>query len=280
MIVIADSGSTKTDWVLTDGKKNFSRYSTIGFNPYFIGADSIYDTLTLKLSPQLNPASVKKVFFYGAGCSNAPNITIANKALTRYFTNAVVFVGHDMLAAARALLGNQPGFAAIIGTGSNTCIYNGKEVERNIDSLGYLLGDEGSGSYIGKKIVRDFMRGYLPKVLEKKFIEYYNLKSEDIFETLYHKPTPNRFLASFCKFADHNKDNAYIKKLLKESFMDFFANLVSQYPGYQKFSFNCVGSVGFIFKEQLKEVAGLHRMKIGKLLSSPIEELVSFHLRS
>lgn len=278
MIIIADSGSTKTDWVLTDGKKNISRYSTIGFNPYFTGTDLMYDSLNTKLATQFNSSQVKKVFFYGAGCSNEQNVTIANKALSKFFVNAKILVGHDMLAAARALLGNKPGFAAIIGTGSNTCIYDGKDVEKNIDSLGYLLGDEGSGSYIGRKIVKDYLRGYLPRSLEKKFTQYYSLKPNDIFDALYNKAMPNRFLASFCKFADHNKEHEYIRKILKESFNDFFANLVSRYPDYEQYSFNCVGSVGFIFKQQLKEVAEEYNMKMGKLIPSPIQELVNYHL--
>ncbi len=278
MILIADSGSTKTDWVLTDGSKNFSRYSTIGFNPYFTGPDTMYDSLSSKFATQLNAEEVKMVFFYGAGCSNIENITIANRALGKFFTNAQISVNHDMLAAARALLGNQPGFAAIIGTGSNTCMYNGKEIDKNIDSLGYLLGDEGSGSYIGRKIVRDYLRGHLPRTLERKFTQYYSLKPADIFDALYHKPTPNRFLASFCKFADHNKEHSYIKNLLSQSFTDFFENLVSKYPDYEKYTFNCVGSVGFIFKDQLKKVASRYNMKVGKLISSPIEELVRYHL--
>jgi len=278
MILIADSGSTKTDWVLTDGKKSISRYSTIGYNPYFIGSDMIYDSLTVKLLPQIDVALVKHVFFYGAGCSNPENITIANEALSRFFVNAKVTVSHDMLAAARALLANQPGFAAIIGTGSNTCLYDGKDIKQNIDSLGYLLGDEGSGSYIGRKIVRDYLRGYLPPTLEKKFARYYGLKGDAIFQALYHKPAPNRYLASFCKFADHNKEHPYIKTLLKRAFFDFFENQVSHYPGYQEFTFNCVGSVGFIFKDELKEVAEHYKMKVGKLIPSPIEDLVQYHL--
>ena len=278
MILIADSGSTKTDWVLTDGEKNVSRCSTIGFNPYFTGSDMIYESLSSKLAEQFNPLSVRQVYFYGAGCSNPQNNSVAFRALTRYFLKAEVVVSHDMLAAARALLGNERGFAAILGTGSNACIYDGRDVEHNIDSLGYLLGDEGSGSYIGRKLVRDYLRGYFPKPLEKKFAQYYNLKASDIFDALYNKPLPNRFLASFCKFADHNKEHEYIRKTVREAFADFFANQVSRYPGYQKLTFNSVGSVGFIFKEQLKEVAEQHEMKIGKVIASPIENLVQYHL--
>lgn len=278
MILIADSGSTKTDWILTDGKSSVTRYSTIGFNPYFTGSETIYESLAARLSSQFDAALVTKVYFYGAGCSNDENVGIANEALTRFFANAEVVVGHDMLAAARALLGNQRGFAAIIGTGSNACIYNGAQIEHHIDSLGYLLGDEGSGSNIGKKILRDYLRGYLPPELAKKFTLYYNLRPGDIFDSLYNQPAPNRYLASFCKFADHNKSHDYIKSILRESFMDFFRQQVAHYPSYQEHTFNCVGSVGFIFREQLKEVADMHKMKIGKVISSPIEDLLTYHL--
>src|ERR1019366_1046246 len=153
----------------------------------------------------------------------------------------------------------------------------GKEIEKNIDSLGYLLGDEGSGSYIGKKIVKGFMRGYMPPELQDKFSKTYQLSNEDIFDSIYHSTFPNRFLASFCKFADENKEHEYIEKIVRESFNDLFKNLVSRYPGYEKYNFNCVGSVGYIFKDILKEVAKSYKMEIGKMISSPIEDLVNYH---
>ncbi|MFL5754016.1 MAG: N-acetylglucosamine kinase, partial [Bacteroidia bacterium] len=202
MILIADSGSTKTDWVLTDNDKNQFRFSTIGYNPYFIDSENIYHSLTQNLIPRFDAHKVKKVIFYGAGCSTTENSAIVHKAISKCFSNSEVKVEHDMLAAARALLGNKRGFAAIIGTGSNTCIYDGNDIEKNIDSLGYLLGDEGSGSCIGKKIIRDYMRGFLPIDLDHKFNTTYHLTNADIFDCLYNKRSPNRFLASFCKFAD------------------------------------------------------------------------------
>jgi hypothetical protein len=277
MILIADSGSTKTDWVLIDEKNQF-RYKTIGYNPYFINSENIYYSLSEKLVTQFDPSVVKSVYFYGAGCSSDSNITIVNQALTRCFVNSKVSVGHDMLAAARALLANKEGFAAIIGTGSNTCIYDGSEIRSNIDSLGYLLGDEGSGSYIGKKIIRDHLRGYLPPELEQKFNEKYQLTPSAIFDSLYNKPLPNRFLAGFCVFADENKQHPYIRKIVQKSFDDFFANLVSMYPGYKKYDFNCVGSVGYIFSDILKEVASSYGMKPGKIIHSPIDDLVNYHI--
>jgi glucosamine kinase len=277
MILIADSGSTKTDWVLLD-ENNQLRYKTIGYNPYFINSESIYHSLAEQLIPQFEPRTVQSIYFYGAGCSTPENVEIVKKALTRGFINSGISVGHDMLAAARALLGNEPGFAAIIGTGSNTCMYDGKEIVLNIDSLGYLLGDEGSGSYIGKKLVRDFMRGYLPVDLDKKFREKYQLANKEIFNTLYNKPLPNRFLASFCLFADENKQNTYVQEIVRESFTDFFKNLVSRYPNYSDHEFNCVGSVGHAFKDILEEVSVAFNMKPGKIINSPIDDLVAYHL--
>ncbi|MBI2269907.1 MAG: N-acetylglucosamine kinase [Bacteroidetes bacterium] len=278
MLLIADSGSTKTDWILIDEGKNQSRYNTIGYNPYFIDTEKIAQSLTSTLISQLDSSKVKKIFFYGAGCSTPEKAAVVFKALSKCFASAEIYVNHDMLAAARALLGNTRGFAAIIGTGSNTCIYDGKEVEKNIDSLGYLLGDEGSGCYIGKKIVRDFLRGHLPPELQQKFDQKYHLTYAEILDSLYNKPLPNRFLAGFCKFADENKQHAHIQKIVKESFTDFFENLVSRYSGYEKLSFNCVGSVGFIFKEILSEVGRSHNMKIGRLIASPIDDLVNYHI--
>jgi glucosamine kinase len=277
MILIADSGSTKTDWVLID-ENNQSRYKTIGYNPYFINSENIYHSLTEKLIPELESTGIKKVFFYGAGCSTSSNAAIVSNALTRCFINSEISVGHDMLAAARALLGNKKGFAAIIGTGSNTCIYDGRDIEKNIDSLGYLMGDEGSGSYIGKKIVRDFMRGYLPPELQEKFRDTYRLGNSEIFDSLYNKPLPNRFLASFCMFADQNQTHEYIREIVTESFSDFFKNLVSRYDNFNNYSFNCVGSVGYIFRDILREVAATYDMETGKLIHSPIDDLVQYHL--
>lgn len=277
-MLIADSGSTKTDWVLLDEKKKQVRFKTIGYNPYFVNTEHIYSSLSEELATQLDPLAIRHVHFYGAGCSTPENVEIVKKALARCFINANVCVGHDMLAAARALLGDQRGFAAILGTGSNTCLYDGLNVELNIDSLGYLLGDEGSGSYIGKKLVKDFMRGYLPPELDIKFREKYGLSDADIFNTLYNKPMPNRFLAGFCLFADENKAHPHISNIVEESFTDFFKNLVSHYPDYQDYPFNCIGSVGYAFGDTLKKVCGEFGMACGRILHSPIDDLVKYHV--
>ncbi len=280
MLLIADSGSTKTDWTLTDGKVS-NQFHTIGYNPYFIDTEAIYYSISENLLREFDASKVSKVFFYGAGCSTDAKKDIVRKALNRAFpTAAEIFVGHDLLAAARALLGKEIGFAAILGTGANSCLYDGNDCSVNIDSLGYLLGDEGSGSYIGKKIVRDFMRRRLEPELQKRFKERFQIENnEQIFHTLYTTQFPNRYLASFCKFADEFVTHPYIRNKVRDSFRDFFKNLVSKYPDYKNYSFNCIGSVGFIFKDILEEVADSYDMKMGKVIQSPMKDLVDFHLK-
>lgn len=283
MYLIADSGSTKTDWCLTDKSGKFSTiFHTIGFNPYFIDTEAIFYSLSENLLKDLDASEVTEVYFYGAGCSTPEKKDIVRKALNRSFPTAKhIFVGHDLLATARALLGKEKGFAAILGTGCNSCLYDGNDVSMNIDSLGYLLGDEGSGSYIGKKIVRDFMRGRLEAPLQARFKERFQIAdNEQIFTTLYTTQFPNRYLASFCKFADEYVDHPYIRNKVRDSFRDFFKNLTSKYPDYKDYKFNCIGSVGFVFKDILEEVALSYDMHMGKVLKSPLVDLVKFHIEN
>lgn len=282
MKLIADSGSTKTDWALIPSEKGLPQlYHTIGFNPYFIDSESIYNTLTENLTGSFDANAISEVHFYGSGCATPEKKQIVHKALTRAFPNAQIAVGHDLLGSARSLLGNQKGFAAILGTGANTCIYDGTDCVANIDSLGYLLGDEGSGSYIGKKLVRDFMRKRLEPELYQRFKERFQIESNDqIYQTLYTTQFPNRYLAGFCKFADEYTDHPYIRNKVRDSFRDFFKNLVSKYPDYKHYTFNCVGSVGYVFRDILEEVAVSYEMKMGNIIQSPIEGLIDFHRKA
>lgn len=277
MKLIADSGSTKTDWVLCH-QEEVARFSTIGYNPFFINEDGIVQSIEANLLEALGEGDITEVYFYGAGCSSDEKRMVVHKALSRVFSGARIEVNHDLLAAARALLGNSTGFAAILGTGANTCIYNGNVITHNVDSLGYLIGDEGSGSYIGRKLVRDFMRKTLPTDLIGPFDSAFGYTNADMYEHLYFKPLPNRFLASFSKFAGDHLEHPYIKEIIASSFDDFFKYLVSKYPEYSNYSFNCVGSVGFVFKEFLVDAAHRYNMKVGTIIKTPIDRLVHFHL--
>lgn len=277
MILIADGGSTKSNWGLINYPNAPVFFNTEGYNPYFVDTATIVASMNEQLPDNLDRAAVKEVYYYGAGCSVPEKVEIVSKAMQAVFRKAKVVVGHDLLAAARALLGRDAGFAAILGTGTNTCFYDGQNVVLNIDSLGYFLGDEGSGSYIGKRLLRDFMRGYLPEQMSKNFKETFGLSNEDIFDNLYNKPLPNRFLASFSKFVYDNNNFSYSREIVKEGFQTFFKNLVTHYPDYHKYSFNCIGSVGYNFRDVLMEVSIENNMKVGKIVRSPIDDLVYFH---
>lgn len=279
MIIIADGGSTKTNWCLVteEGKKVY--FNTEGYNPYFSSTAYIVQSLMENLPTDLEKNEITEVNYYGAGCSTDDMRNIVAEAMKAVFTRARVYIGHDLLAAARALLGTNEGFAAILGTGTNTCIYNGKEVTHNIDSGAYILGDEGSGCYIGKKLLVDYLRGYMPEPVRKLFWETYKLTPDDVNEQVYTQPRANRFCASFSKFVYDNPVNIeYSRNIVRTSFEDFFRNLVRHYPDYQRYTFNCIGSVGYNFRNVLEEVVTENGMVIGNIIRSPIDNLVKYHL--
>jgi N-acetylglucosamine kinase-like BadF-type ATPase len=279
MIIIADGGSTKTNWCLVtdEGKKVY--FNTEGYNPYFSSTAYIVQSLMENLPTDLAKKEINEVNYYGAGCSTEDMRNVVAEAMKAVFTNAKVYVGHDLLAAARALLGTSAGFAAILGTGTNTCIYNGKEVIQNIDSGAYILGDEGSGCYIGKKLLVDYLRGYMPEPVRKLFWETFKLTPDDVNEQVYTQPRANRFCASFSKFVyDNSVHIEYSRNLVRTSFEDFFRNLVTHYPNYQQYTFNCIGSVGYNFRNVLEEIVTENGMVVGNIIRSPIDNLVKYHL--
>lgn len=281
MIIIADGGSTKTNWCLLndEGKKIY--FNTEGYNPYFVDGDYVIESLKKNLPEDLEFDKITEVNFYGAGVHNEEKAQELKDAFRVVFHSSKIFVGHDLLAAARALLGKSVGFAAILGTGTNTCIYDGEDISYQIDSGAYILGDEGSGCYIGKKVIIDYLRGYMPEAVRESFWETYKLTPDDILENVYSKPLANRFCAQFSKFVyDTNVNIEYTRNLVKSSFNDFFKNLVSHYPDYQKYELNCIGSVAYNFRNVLEEVATEYGMKLGKLIRSPIDDLVKFHMEN
>ena len=279
MIIIADGGSTKTNWCLINelGKKVY--FNTEGYNPFFSDTAYIINSLIENLPSDLKKDDITELYYYGAGCDVEDKVKIVEDAMQVVFKSAKVFVGHDLMAAARALLGVNSGFAAILGTGTNTCLYDGKDISFKINSLAYILGDEGSGCYIGKKLLSDYVRGYMPQEVKDVFWETFRLTPDDIIDTIYTKPLPNRFCASFSKFVYDNTANiAYSRNLVKTSFDDFFRNLVSHYPDYKNYSFNCIGSVGYNFRNVLEETAKEYGMNFRRIIRSPIDDLVKYHL--
>ena len=279
MILIADGGSTKTSWCQLSDAGQRVYFNTEGYNPDFVDTAAIVASLEKNLPDTLPRPAVRQIYFYGAGVSSAAKAEVVAAALRQQFPGAgKVEVTEDLLAAARALLGREAGFAAILGTGTNSCIYDGEKITYNVDSLGYFLGDEGSGSHLGKRLLRDYMRNLLPDGLEEALRTEYQLGSRnDIIDRLYNQPLPNRFLASFAKFCYDHNNVPYCRQIVLESFEAFFQNLVLHYPNYQSLTFNCIGSVGYNFRDALTQVANSHGMQVGKIIRSPIDDLVSYH---
>ncbi len=277
--LIADSGSTKTDWVLIDqlGKIE-TQLHTIGFNPYFHSEEFISEKISREFSElAIDIAQIKEVFYYGAGCSSKDKKLIIKKALEANFAAASVEVNHDLIAAARATLGNKDGISCILGTGANSCLWKqGKEIE-NISSHGYIFGDEGSGSYLGIRLLKLYLSDNLEPNLKQQFDSEFNLTKEEILNKTYQEKNPNVFLANFAKFYFKNVKNETLKNIIRQGFVDFFEVRVIAYPDYKNYELGFVGSIAFYYREILAKVAEEFEMKIYKITKAPIDELVAFH---
>jgi len=277
MILVADSGSTKTDWrtVASDGTEK--RFSTVGINPFHQRGDDIENILRNSELPDFAD-QVTKVFFYGAGCNYDDKIRVVHDSMTKVFKNAYVEVHHDLIAAARALCGRSEGITCILGTGSNSCYYDGLNIAKNRPSLGYVLGDEGSGAFIGKKFIQDFLYGKTPDSVRTKFVqEYPDLTIDKILDKVYSGYLPNRFLASFTQFIHRNISNPYLHGLVYECFYAFLDNHVCKYDNYKELPTHFVGSISFYFQDILKRVARDTGVSIGKIIKSPIDGLTHYH---
>lgn len=276
-ILIADSGSTKTHWMLLKDDGSQQELFCTGINPYFMDENQIVDLIN-KSIPEIVLSKTDELFFYGAGCSNTDKCIIVNNALNRVFINAKVEVSNDLLASARALFGSNRGIACILGTGSNAAVYNGVDFDDKINSLGYMLGDEGSGAYIGKKLLFDFLHNEMPKDLYQKFAKGYNLNFHDVLDRIYKQDFPNRYLASFTPFASKYIDDSYIVEILETSFDAFIKYQLSSL-NFDKTttSIGFIGSIAFHFKEILQRRLDLNNYKIARIVSAPMDGLVEYH---
>ena len=277
MILIADSGSTKTDWRLVDSDREICQIQTKGFNPYYQEFAEILIEIETALIPKLDPASVSTIFFYGAGCSTAERQQKISAALSPFFKKAAIFVHSDLIGAARAASGKLPGIVCILGTGSGSCLYDGDKIVENIPSLGFILGDEGSGAWLGKKMVTDFLRGHMPQKSMETIKQKLLIDKEIILEHVNHRPMPSRYLAGFAKFISENSDQTYFYQLLFDSFTAFAKNYIIRYENYSDLVCHFVGSVAFHNQKMLHNVANYNGFEIGNIIKSPIDGLTSFH---
>ncbi len=278
MILIADSGATKTDWILMDQGGEAMSLVTPGLNPFYLDSKQIIKILNKELIPFIESKKINEIYFYGAGCASVYKAMTVEDALVNLFRNASIKIESDLFGAARALFGNREGIACILGTGSNSCHYDGNKIIENVASLGYFFGDEGSGAHMGRIFIKDYLTGSLPKEIHDAFKKEYNYSRDNILDAVYNLPFPNRYLASFCSFYADHLSNKYIYQLVTDSFREFFINQLEKYSKYKDVPVSFVGSVSYYFEYQLRQIAIEFEVNVGRLLRSPIKALAEFHM--
>lgn len=277
IVLIADSGSTKTEWCLLKGKQE-RRIMTQGISPYFQTSAQISEVLEKELLKELEEsASVQEIYFYGTGCANPANARLVKKAIRGAFPGAEVNVTHDLMGAARALCGHEKGIACILGTGSNSCYYNGKSIVRNNPGLGFILGDEGSGAWLGKKVVQYYLYNTFDAELMARFEEKFNTSKDEILDSVYKKPLPNRYLASFAFFLRENRGHYMIENIIEDGFNEFFFNHIYKYRESWTTPVHFAGTVAWLYKDVLQELCDLFELELGKVLRTPMEGLIEYH---
>jgi N-acetylglucosamine kinase-like BadF-type ATPase len=274
--LIADSGATKAEWCLMDGSRKKILY-TQGISPYFLNSEQIQSLLLKELCPFLKKWRVDEIHYYGTGCANPANARIIKRALQKTFPGSAIQVTHDLMAAARSLCGNKKGIACILGTGSNSCYYNGKKIIKNSPGLGYILGDEGSGAYLGKKVLQYYLYKTFDEELKEKFDAKYNADAVQILESVYKKPLPNRYLAGFTIFLAENRGHYMIENIIEDGLNDFFFNHLVKYKETSSLPVSFVGGVAYGFKDVLQQLCNTYEMKPGKVLKNPMEGLIEYH---
>ena len=278
MILIADSGSTKTDWCVVENGVLVQQIFTKGTNPFFQSEEEISNEIATALLPELKTDEFDAVYFYGAGCGFPDKIEIVHRAISKQLkVKGCVEVATDMLAAARGLCGREAGIACIMGTGSNSCYYDGENIVANVSPLGFILGDEGSGGGLAKHMGGDLLKNQMTPELKEKFLKQFDLTPADIIDRVYRKPFPNRFLASLSPFLAQNINEPCVHELVLNSFKAFFKRNIMQYENYQNLKVNLIGSVAFYYKEVLAEAAEAMGIQLGTIIQSPMEGLIKYH---
>jgi glucosamine kinase len=274
--VIAESGSSKTDWRLLEEDGKIISFTTTGLNPFYQSIEEIDLVLGNSPLPEISPA-IDKLFFYGAGCLSGVAHEKMRAALGQLVAIEKVRVSDDLMAAARACLRNQAGIACILGTGSNSCFYDGTDIIRQIPAMGFILGDEGSGAVMGRKLVNAYFKEDLPRDLKELFFSRYHLNLEDLLMRVYREPFPNRYLAGFTYFLAENQNHPWIYSFLKESLQEFIRKNVARYSDYRKYPVSFTGSVAGVFRNILEVILREEQITAGVIIEKPIDALVEYH---
>lgn len=281
MILIADSGSTKTDWILINRNKEIvGKSSTNGLNPSVFSESDLYKTITSNAEVMPFVQQIQQVYFYGAGCGTETPKKMLHNVLLEVFEVAEVTVKEDIYAAAYAVSGNKPGIVCILGTGSNCSYFDGKdELVSKIPSLGYVLMDDASGNYFGKILLKDYFYKKMPIKLHEKFQNTYNLYPDDVKINLYKRGNPNTYLASFASFLITHKNESYCAEIIKNGFSDFIEHQITQYDRVYDLPIHFVGSIAYLLQDELKSTLKSFRLNTGNFIQKPIDNLVDYHLK-
>ncbi len=279
MILVADSGSTKTDWLLTLANGEEKQFRTAGLNPYFLTEKEIVKILQEQASEMIAyAADVKEIYFFGAGCSSPDRHEIVTNAISQLFTKSYVSVDSDLLGCAYATCGHEKGLCCVLGTGSNISFFDGEDIHAGRHGLGFVLGDEGAGTWFGKALITDFLYGNMPAEIHQAFEEAYSLTKEAVINNVYQKPAPNSYLASFSRFLSTVRQTDYAQQLLRRGLLEFIETNVKWYPQYHKYKCHFVGSIACVFKDELSRVCEENEIHVGKVIKQPIHDLMQFIL--
>ena len=282
MKLIIDAGSTKMEWILLDGNEVKSRFQTEGFNPNYADRqclENMVSSVETRHGTSLQQNAIQSIHYYGTGCGSEQNCQIVKGVFQHHFPDAEIHVTHDTMAACHAVLGHEKGIACILGTGSNSCLYDGEKITAEAVSLGYLLGDEGSGMHIGREVVRAYFYGFMPEDLRLKFDAEYHLELKDFIQRLYHEGQPSKYLASFAKFAGEHQRHPYIHDLVKGCFRAFIEAFVLRFEVDAKMKVSFIGSVAFHFQDILKEALSDYGLSLGEVMQAPAEGLIRYYMR-
>ena len=279
MILLADSGSTKTEWKVIRDNLPMESIFTGGINPYFLSENGIYQLLEKELAPHYRKA-FKKVYFYGTGCNSETKNNVVRNALSRFVAADDIYIGSDLLGAARSLCQDQPGIACIMGTGSNSCYFDGRTIVSNVSPLGYILGDEGGGAVIGRKLLSAVLKKQIPRSVIDIFFSTYKITPSEILERVYMKPFPNRFLGQFARFIADNIQIPELREIIRTSFDEFIVRNILQYPQAKTLPVHFTGSIAYYFRSVLEELLLTNNLRPGMITLSPMSDLIKFHIKN
>jgi glucosamine kinase len=275
--LIADSGATKAEWCLMKGKKK-TIFFTQGISPFLMTSEEIAAMLMKELKPSMKKDRIDEIYFYGTGCSSEHNIKSVKSALKFAFPTATkIKVDHDMMGAAKALCGHEKGVACILGTGSNSCYFNGVRITKNSPGLGYVLGDEGSGAYLGRKVIQHFLYNTFDADLLDRFNAKYKTNRVEILDHVYRKPLPNRYMASFALFLAENRGHYMVENIIEDSFNEFFFNHLYKFRESWLYPIHFTGGVAYAFRDVLKTMCHSYELQAGRILKNPMQGLIEYH---